>query len=298
MSTQNRSKTVGTVLAAVLLAGGATACEDGKKAEGGKAAGTGASAAPSQGAAPKGGAAQATPAAFLEQVRKGSEEITSLRYSMSGQSEGQAMTGEAAMRSKPDLAIRMKMADPATPTEQAEIVVLDGAMYIGSDGKYLKFDLKALGADPNAARKLDSAGGGSKDGENPGDRANELLAAQDLKTVGEETIDGVKTTHVTGTVTLEQMRASLATATPAARERQERQITKLEAQGIKSLAMDMWIDETHHTKQVRTRGTANKGPLDMTIKFLDYNKPVEITAPPADQVVDLAEMMKEGGAGA
>ena len=32
--------------------------------------------------------------------------------------------------------------------------------------------------------------------------------------------------------------------------------------------------------------------MDITIKFLDINKPVEIAAPPADQVTDLAEMMK------
>ena len=36
---------------------------------------------------------------------------------------------------------------------------------------------------------------------------------------------------------------------------------------------------------------ADKGKLDMTITFVDYNKPVTVEAPPAKDVMDLAEMM-------
>lgn len=56
--------------------------------------------------------------------------------------------------------------------------------------------------------------------------------------------------------------------------------------------MDMWVDDQDHTKQVRMRGDADKGPLDLTFTFLDFNKPVKVTAPPAKDTADLAEMMK------
>lgn len=287
--TNRKKKTAGAVLAAVLLVGGATACEDGKKD-------TGASAAPSKAAekGPDKGAAQVTPAAYLEKVKKKSEEITSLRYTISGSVAGEQASGEVSMRLKPELGMAMSMASPEKPGEKVEIRLIDGAMFMGSEGKWLKFDLKAL--DPNAAKQLDALGEGYQSGENPGDRANELLGAKDLKTVGEETIDGQKTTHVSGSITLDQMKASLATATPEAKERQEKSIKQLEDEGVNTLTVDMWIDENDHAKQVRTRGDSAKGPMDITIKVVDYNKPVEIASPPADQVVDIAEMMKDGGA--
>jgi hypothetical protein len=34
---------------------------------------------------------------------------------------------------------------------------------------------------------------------------------------------------------------------------------------IEKLTMDMWVDPDDHAEQVRLRGTADKGPLDMTV---------------------------------
>ncbi|WP_405979193.1 hypothetical protein [Streptomyces sp. NBC_00158] len=291
-----RKKTAGAALAAVLLVGGATtACEDGKKAEGGKAA-----PAPSAPASPSaskaaGGAADAAPAAFLQKTKKTSEEITSARYTMSGTTGGQKVSAEVSMRFKPTPAMSMKATAQGPEGGTGEIRMIDGAVYMGSEGKFLKFDTKAL--DEATAKKMGKAqGAANTSGENPGDRADQLMGAKDLKTVGEETVDGVKTTHVSGTVTTEQMRAGIGTnSAPGAKERREKSVKQLEDEGIKSLNVDMWIDESGHTKQVRTRGEGNSGPLDTTIKFLDFNKPVDIVAPPADQVVDLAEMMKGAG---
>ncbi|WP_327305100.1 LppX_LprAFG lipoprotein [Streptomyces sp. NBC_01298] len=278
----NRTKATGAVLAAVLLVGGATACESGRKDGTGKAAA-------GQGAGK--GAVEVVPAAYLEKVKAKSEELTSLRYSMTGTAEGAQFSGDVSMRIKPSLAMSMKMGTSGEGGQKAEIRLVDEAMFIGAEGKWIKFDMKSL--DPAMAEKLNSAGGtANKGGENPGDRAGELLKAKDLKYVGEETIDGVKTKHLSGTVTLDDLRAALASSAPDAKKRQEQSVTALEAQGVKNLTLDMWIDESDHTKQVRTRGEAAKGPVDTTIKFLDYNQPVDVAAPPADQVVDLAEMMK------
>ncbi|MFD3869739.1 LppX_LprAFG lipoprotein [Streptomyces sp. NPDC058623] len=277
-----RRKTIGAALTAVLLVGGATACQDGKDAKKDGAA------APAQSTAAQAPAVVA-PAAFLEKTKKKSADITSLRYTMSGTAAGNAISGEAAMRLKPDVAMSMTMASPETPGQNVGIRLLDGALYLGSEDKWMKFDLKSLA--PEEAKKLDALGGGQQ-GENPGDKANDLSLAKDLKTVGEETIDGQKTTHLTGTVTLDQLKDPSAATTPEAKARQEKNLKMLEAQGIKELTMDIWIDEADQTKQVRTRGQGTEGPMDLTIKFHDVNKPVEVTAPPADKVVDLAEMMK------
>ncbi|MFJ7266263.1 LppX_LprAFG lipoprotein [Streptomyces sp. NPDC099050] len=278
----NRTKTAGAALAAVLLVGGATACESGRQDGTGKAAA-------GQGAAK--GAVEVVPAAYLEKVKAKSEEITSLRYSMTGTAEGERFSGDVSLRIKPSVAMSMKMSTSGEGGQKAEIRLVDEAMFIGAEGKWIKFDTKTL--DPALAQKLHSAGGtANKGGENPGDRAGELLKAKDLKYVGEESIDGVKTKHLSGTVTLDDLRAAPASSSPEAKKRQEQSVKALEAQGVKNLTLDMWIDESDHTKQVRTRGDAAKGPVDTTITFLDYNQPVDVAAPPADQVVDLAEMMK------
>ncbi|MFD9408575.1 LppX_LprAFG lipoprotein [Streptomyces sp. NPDC059989] len=290
-----RKKTVGAALAAVLLVGGATACENGKKEDSGKAAGAGAGATASPSAPAAKGAAEASPVALLEGTKKKSEEITSLRYAMVGEAAGQKVTGEVSMRLKPSVAMAMTMDSPEKPGEKVGIRLIDGAMYLGSDGKWLKFDLKTLA--PEQAKELDALGS-AQQGQNPGDAAAGLSTAKDLKTVGEETVDGQKTTHLAGTVTIDELRAASAASTPEAKERREKSVKSLEDEGIKSLTMDIWIDEVGQAKQVRTRAAGSSGPMDMTIKFLDINKPVEITAPPAEQVIDLAEMVKDSGEGA
>ncbi|MFE3990882.1 LppX_LprAFG lipoprotein [Streptomyces goshikiensis] len=293
----NRKKTVGAALAAVLLVGGATACENGDKGDkkdSGKAAASAPASAPASAGAGK-GAAAATPVALLEGTKKTSEEITSLRYAMSGTTPDGAVSGEVSMAMKPALAMAMKLASPDSPGETVEMRLVAGAMYIGAEGKWLKFDMKSL--DAKAAAQLDAAGKGTQNAENPGDKANALLQSKDVKLVGEETIDGQKTKHLAGTLTLDQMKTAAASEDQATKDRREKTLAELEKQGITSLAMDMWIDESNHTKQVRTRGQGSKGVTDMTIKFTDYNKPVDVQAPPADQVVDLAEMMKGSGEG-
>ncbi len=62
--------------------------------------------------------------------------------------------------------------------------------------------------------------------------------------------------------------------------------------GVDAITMDMWVDGEKHAKRFRMRGEGDKGPLDMTVTFLDLNRPVTVTAPPAKDTTDLAELMK------
>ena len=80
-----------------------------------------------------------------------------------------------------------------------------------------------------------------------------------MRRVGNETIDGVRTTHYRGTVTLAQMRASLKDEDAAPRERHEKNLRQYEELGVDRLTMDMWIDQDSHTKRFRTRGNGDSG---------------------------------------
>ncbi|MGR4853357.1 LppX_LprAFG lipoprotein [Streptomyces sp. LARHCF252] len=242
-----------------------------------------------------------TPAAAVAAAAKNTEDITSLRYRLSGTSPGEGrVKGEASMRLKPTIAMSMKVTAPDKgATEAMEIRLVDKAMYLGGgaemakemDGKrWMKFDLSGS----EAGKELDQMGSSTSQAEqNPAAESAFLTGAKDVKKVGSEKVDGVETTHYSGTVTLADLRASLKDAKADARKQREKSIKQYEKLGVDKLTMDMWIDGDDHTKQFRMKGDAEKGPLDMTITFLDYNKPVDVKAPPAKEVADLAGMFKE-----
>jgi hypothetical protein len=245
-----------------------------------------------------------TPAAAVAKAAKNTEEIDSLRYRMTGRApEEGRVEAEAEMQIKPTLAMSMKMtALDQGADAKAEIRIVDKAMYIGGgaaaakemDGKsWIKFDLSALGAD----KELNQLGGASQADKNPATESTFLTGAKDVEKVGTETVDGVKTTHYKGTVTLADLEKSLGDEDKATREKRQKSIEQYEKMGVDKLTMDMWIDGDDHTKQFRMRGDADKGPLDMTITFLGFNEPVKVTAPPAKDTVDLAEMMQESQQG-
>ncbi|MFE9772376.1 DUF1396 domain-containing protein [Streptomyces sp. NPDC005931] len=265
-------------LAALLLAAGAVGCSKGDD---------------------KGESPEMTPAAAVAKAAKNADDITSFRYTMTGKvPEDGRVEAEASMRVKPDVAMSMKVSVPDQgPDGKVEIRLVDKAMYMGGgaemakemDGKsWMKFDLSAMGAD----KDLNELGAASQAEQNPATESTFLTGAKDVKKVGTEKVDGVETTHYSGTLTLDDLRKSLKEKDAAAQKRAEKSIEQYEKMGVETLTMDMWIDGEDHTKQFRMRGDADKGPLDMTIKFLDVNKPVTVEAPPAADTVDLAEMMQ------
>ncbi|MFJ1648967.1 DUF1396 domain-containing protein [Streptomyces sp. NPDC088258] len=243
-----------------------------------------------------------SPVAAIKRAAGKNEKITSLSYTMDGKVPGEGtVKGDAAMSMKP-LAMRMKMTGMLEGEEQEiEILLSSDGMYIGGaaaeaepemDGKrWLKFPMGSL--DEMAASGGENPLGGlsGQVDRNPAAESGSLALADDLKKVGEETVDGVKTTHYTGSLPLSAMKAELKGLDAETKKQREKSLKAYEDMGIDKLTMDMWIDGDDLTKQFRTRATTESGPLDMKITFKDYNKPVEIKAPPASEVADLAEMM-------
>ncbi|MFK4067514.1 LppX_LprAFG lipoprotein [Streptomyces sp. NPDC029674] len=273
-----RKRTAGAALAAVLLAGGAVSCGS-EKAD--KAAGE-----------------DMAPAAAVKKAADKTEDLTSFTFRMKGTVPGDGrVQADAAMSTKP-LAMSMKMSAPDQGPEKMELRYVDGAVYLGGgkdaakelDGKsWIKFDAKTLGKGGQSAPTSVS----SQADNNPADQSTLLTGSKDLKKVGSETVGGVETTHYTGTVTMDQMRKLADEGDAATKKRHKKSIKQYEDMGVDKLTMDMWVDGEDHTKQFRARGKGDKGRLDMTITFLDYNKPVKVDAPPKAQVMDLAKEMKD-----
>ncbi|MFS8203967.1 DUF1396 domain-containing protein [Streptomyces sp. CWNU-52B] len=277
-----RHRATGAALAALVLGGGAVGCSKDAGSE----------QSPNM-----------APAAAVAKAAKQSEDITSLSYRISGRTpEEGRIKAEARMRMKPDLAMSVQV----TALDQgadgsAEIRLVDKAMYIGGnaavakelDGKsWMKFDLSALGDDASGG---DALGGGAPGlgtiDRNPAQESTFLTGSKDVKKVGTEKVEGVETTHYKGTVTLDEFRESLKGESKATRDQREKSIDQYEKLGLDTVTMDMWVDDEDHAKQFRMRGDADKGELDMTVTFLDIDKPVTVEAPPAKDVADLADMM-------
>ncbi|MFG2128314.1 DUF1396 domain-containing protein [Streptomyces sp. NPDC048751] len=271
-----RARTAGAGLAVLLLAAGATGC--------------GSEESPAM-----------SPAAAVAKAAKKTEAISSLRYEMSGEIPGEGhVEAEAAMRVKPPaMSMKIHMPDDPEVKGTVEMRIIGKALYIGGDAAAREMDGKSwmkLGASElgGAEKGLNSdAKGLAQADRNPTSEVAFLSGAKDVEEVGAETIDGVKTTHYKGTVTLDDIRDSFKGKDKATRERREKSMKQYEDMGVDSFVMDMWVDGDDHTKRFRMRGDADKGKLDMTLTFLDLNKPVTITAPPAKDTMDLAEMMKD-----
>ncbi|WP_030930569.1 hypothetical protein [Streptomyces sp. NRRL S-646] len=272
-----RRKATGAGLAALLLAGGAVGCQKSDSAE-----------SPAM-----------TPAAAVAKAAKNSEDIKSAHYRMTGQVPGAGrISAEAAVSIKP-LAMSMKMTAQNQATKgPVEIRLVGKVMYIGGnasmakemDGKsWIKLDMSALGG--GKGLNADQLGAGQAD-QNPAANSTFLTGSKNVKKVGTETVDGVKTTHYEGKVTVADLKASLKDKNKTVRQQREKALEQYEKLGVDAFTMDAWIDGDDHTKRFRMRGEADKGPLDLTITFLDINQPVKVTAPPAKDTADLAEMMK------
>ncbi|GGO53300.1 MULTISPECIES: DUF6612 family protein [Streptomyces] len=271
-----RKRAAGAALAAVVLAGGAVSCGSEKSDKAG---------------------GDMAPAAAVKKAAAKSEDLTSFTFRMDGKVPGDGrVKAEAAMSTKP-LSMRMEMSatDKGVP-QKAEIRLVGGGLYLGGgkeaakemDGKsWIKFPAEGLGKNKPGGTSLSAQADN-----NPADQSTLLTGSDDLKKVGTEKVEGVETTRYTGTVTMDRLRELMKDEDAATKKRREKSFKQYEDMGVEKLTMDMWIDGEDHTKQFRARGKGDKGPLDMTITFIDYNKPVTIKAPPASQVMDIAKEMK------
>ncbi|MBW5420408.1 LppX_LprAFG lipoprotein [Streptomyces sp. BG9H] len=272
-----RKRTASAALAAVLLAGGAVGCGSEKSDKAGE---------------------DMAPAAAVKKAAEKTEDLTSFTFRMKGTVPGDGkVRADAAMSTEP-LAMSMKMSAPDQGPEKMELRYVDGAVYLGGgkeaakemDGKsWIKFDAAAMGKAGGKPAATSAAGQADN---NPADQSTLLTNSKDLKKVGSESVGGVETTHYAGTVTLDRIRELAKDKDAAARKRDEKSIKQYEDMGIEKLTMDLWVDGEDHTKQFRARGKGDKGPLDMTITFVDYNKPVNVQAPPKKLVMDLGKEMK------
>lgn len=219
---------------------------------------------------------------------------------------------------------------PKLPADagKVEVVVVDDALYVkssllasmGADSSkpWLKLDASSLGD----LGTLTPKGGG--EGAAPAGGPTSIMGlleeyGTDVVDVGTEQLRGVPTRHVRTTLDLEKLMAlgkdALSKQAPELGDLSG-QLDSAMGQLTSSLSIpvDVWIDQDHRVRQVTVQADLSKSPtgargsadlskadISATIELYDYDEPVDITAPPADQVgtLDLGSMFDDlmGGSG-
>jgi len=180
---------------------------------------------------------------------------------------------------------------------RAEVRVVDGVFYMDlgdlgdeaeelTDGKrWLKLDFSGL-----AGMLGDDAV--SSESSNPVDGLEALRSvSSDVTEVGTETLRGVETTHYRATIDLAK---ALADAPAGARDGAR---DLLERAGTPTIPVDVWLDAQDRVRKytMQVDGAAfgsESSSVAVTYEFYDFGAPVDVSAPPADEVADLGSMFE------
>jgi hypothetical protein len=105
-----------------------------------------------------------------------------------------------------------------------------------------------------------------------------LTASKDLRRVGTQVINGVRTTHYTGSYSA----AASVAKVPAILRGLAQSMD--DALGITTVHFDAWLDRRHEVRKLITVAAAGGTRFTSEVKVLAINQPVNIELPPASQV--------------
>jgi len=244
----------------------------------------GASAAASSGGASASSAA-AAPAAMLQAALTDSSSDKSVTFTgsfTSAQGTGQ-MSGQEQFA--PQFAMSMNLTSPQATVSEiwigSTIYMKDAALTGALGGKtWVSFNLTAMGALGSTM----SAETGTLKNANPANLIEAMLVSDNLANLGSQTVDGVQTTHYSGTIdpaTAYDSPLAKKYLTPA-------QILQLQsvdsAAGASTEKIDLWLASDGLPVQIVIVDTTSAGNTTSTMRFSDWGQSVSISAPPSDEV--------------
>ena len=211
-------------------------------------------------------------------------------------------SGTMQYRTKPDLAYSMnfdKMSVGGRSMGGMQQILVDRTMYMkmpmlsqlggGSAAKpWFKISLDELGQ--KAGLNFDQLLRQSQQMD-PVQNTKMLTASKDAREVGKETVDGVETTHYTGTYRMEEAISKLPPET-------QQQLRKNNSAGMQDMQFDLWVDGQQLPRKLAMKSQqGSDGTMNLTMSYRDFGKPVQVEAPPAGEVTDFSQMLKGLGGG-
>ena len=123
---------------------------------------------------------------------------------------------------------------------------------------------------------------------NPLVQTQMLASAKNVRAVGTQTIDGVKTTRYTGSYTPSAGLAKLPAGLRAEAGK------GLKALGIRTVDFTVWIDAQHQTRKVIVSENGSAERITVTMQVTGINQPVSVTVPAASQVATIPASVLHG----
>lgn len=241
-----------------------------------------------------GGGVQLSAAQVLEKASQKTDQVDTYKadFTMNVGTQQGAMNMHALgqFRLRPSLAFtmnvdKMSMGGQSMPIGAIQVIYLDKVIYMKSaqlsqatGGKpWIKMDLGKQAQ--QSGFNLDALMNQSQQ-VNPAEQTKMLTASKDVREVGSETINGVKTTHYTGSITVAEAMAKLDAKTRAQLKKVYEQV------GATKINFDLWADGQQLPRKLTTKINIPQGTTSNTIIYEDYGSPVNVSAPPAGQVGD------------
>lgn len=132
--------------------------------------------------------------------------------------------------------------------------------------------------------------------QNPAQALDMLRASGSVTEVGTETVDGVSTTHYKATIDLSQAADKLGSDAEAWVQR------LVNAGAPATIPVDVWIGDDGLIRRLTMDESlatgAQSGDVKVTIDISDYGTPVNVTAPPASDTIDLTALASQAAAAA
>lgn len=231
-----------------------------------------------------------------QQAKRATSFSSSLSIKMSGMASG-AMAGTMEMRTRPllfDAAFTtMNLGGQSLPGGIEEILT-GHTLYLKMPalaqqlGKpWVKFSFAKFqnGTGKSLAQIIQQA-----QQNNPLVQTQMLASAKNVRVAGHQVIDGVPTTHYTGTYTAAAALARL----PSSLRATERK--GLQALGVTAVQFSVWIDGQHQVRKIVAYEKGASEQATVTLTVTGINQPITVTPPSASQVATIpASALKGGG---
>ncbi|KOG55383.1 hypothetical protein [Streptomyces varsoviensis] len=310
---------VGVSLTAVAVLAGVTGCqsgsdEDGKADKAGKVVGAEKTdkaeadkgSQGSQRGAEKREPAQAITAAYKKTSAAKSAKVV-MTLATPAAMDGGGTTKMSGVMGWDPMAMDMvvstdKKSGVAGQPDKSRVIWLGDVMYIdmGASAKELngkkwaKLDLMAAAKGAGDAQVMKQMTASMEDmNQDPAQQLALLLNAPKIQHLGPGEVDGAPAEHYKGLLPVEdalKARKSLSAFTP---EQREKLLANVKKTGIKGYDFDVWVNRDDYPVKMDVRIDSSEGAMNITAKYSDYGTKAAVQAPPADETVDLMNMLKD-----
>ncbi|MEU4251747.1 hypothetical protein AB0F15_30455 [Amycolatopsis sp. NPDC026612] len=237
--------------------------------------------------------------------KQGTAKSKSAKFSMTGSAAGQTLSATGAMAF--DGANTKFSMTSTTGGETTEMRMVDQVMYIklsaqdqqqmGADKAWAK--ISANGTDP-LSQAMGSALSQSADQSDPSKILDKISAAGRIISSDRTELNGEQVNHYKVEIDVAKAVDQFTGQVPAATRDKFTEMIK--GKDIK-IPAELWLDKDNLPVQVtmdqgpmmQAMGLPGTGDAKFTMKYSDWGTQVDVAAPPADQVVDLGELMKKAG---